>query len=97
MIDYVTVGMRIRYYRQRKGITQEQLAYTVNTSAAYISYIEHAKKKPSLEKIAQISKTLGVTIDELVLVSDEIPDQFNEIEILEGQPVKSGAYLKLVT
>lgn len=66
MIDYVTIGKRIRYYRQRKGFTQERLAYAINTSPTYISYIERAKKKPSLEKIVQISEVLEVSVNDLV-------------------------------
>ena len=66
MIDYKEVGRRIRYYRRRKGITQEQLAFEINTSAAYLSNIERAIKKPSLQKLILISEVLEITIEDLI-------------------------------
>lgn len=66
MIDYKAVGKRIRYYRRKRGITQEQLAFEINTSAAYLSNIERAIKKPSLQKLIQISEVLEISINDLV-------------------------------
>ena len=71
MVDYEEVGKRIRYCRRRKGITQEQLAFEINTSAAYLSNIERAKKKPSLQKLIQIAEVLEVSIEELVSPSSD--------------------------
>ena len=66
MVDYKEVGKRIRYYRQKRNFTQEQLAFDINTSAAYLSNIERAIKKPSLQKLIQISEVLEISIDDLV-------------------------------
>lgn len=65
-INYNTVGLRIRRYRMERKITQEELAFRVNTSASYISNIEHGHKKPSLEKLAEIADVLNVTINDLI-------------------------------
>lgn len=65
-VNYHTVGERIRNYRLDKGITQEELAFRVNTSSAYISNIENAKKRPSLNKLIEISEVLGVTVNDLI-------------------------------
>ena len=62
MLDYYVIGSRIRHYRLERGITQEVLAFQVNSSAAYISRIERGQKKPSLEK-------LFVTLNDLVYTS----------------------------
>ena len=66
MINYEDVGKRIRYYRQSLGMTQEQLAFDVETSAAYISNIERAIKKPSLQKLLQVAEALDVSIEDLL-------------------------------
>lgn len=66
MVDYKEVGRRIRYYRQKRNITQEQLAFDIDSSAAYLSNIERAIKKPSLQKLIQISEALEISIDNLV-------------------------------
>lgn len=62
MINYEDVGKRIRYYRQSLGMTQEQLAFDVETSAAYISNIERAIKKPSSQKLLQVAEALDLLL-----------------------------------
>lgn len=32
MIDYSEVGKRIKYYRQKRGLTQEQLAFDIHSA-----------------------------------------------------------------
>ena len=63
-IDYKLVGRRIREYRERENLTQEELAFAIKTSASYVSRIERAVKKPSLDKIVDIAEILGVTVND---------------------------------
>ena len=65
-LDYKQIGKRIRRYRLARNITQEEMAFQVGTSAAYISNIEQGKKKASLKKLCEISEFLGVTVNDLV-------------------------------
>lgn len=65
-INYITVGKRIRRLRTAQRITQEELAFRIGTSAAFISNIECAKKKPSLQKLSQIAEALDVTVNDLL-------------------------------
>ena len=65
-IDYIIVGKRIKQFRSKKRLTQEELAFQIGTSAAYISNIESGKKKPSLQKLAQIAEVLDVTINDFI-------------------------------
>ena len=69
MLDYYVIGSRVRHYRLQRGITQETLAFQVNSSAAYISRIERGQKKPSLEKLFEIAEVLHVTINDFVYIS----------------------------
>lgn len=66
MIDYIVIGSRIRQYRQERGITQEDLAFQINSSTAYISNIERGIKKPSLEKLVVIAEVLHVTVNDFI-------------------------------
>ena len=66
MIDYAIVGSRIRKFRSNQGITQEELAFRINTSTSYISNIERGIKKPSLQKLIEIAEAIHVTINELI-------------------------------
>ena len=63
-LDYKIIGKRIKEIRKKKRLTQEKLAEMCNLSASYISYIESAKnKKPSLESLVKLGKSLDVTVD----------------------------------
>lgn len=57
-IDYKMVGNNIRKYRERNNLTQEELGFAIKTSAAYVSEMERAVKKPSLDKLADIAEIL---------------------------------------
>lgn len=65
-MDYQKIGRRIRELRLQQGYTQEALAEAVNLSPPYISHIERATKKASLETIFRIAATLNVTLDYLL-------------------------------
>jgi transcriptional regulator with XRE-family HTH domain len=79
-IDYIDVGMRIRYFRRQKRITQEELAFRIESTAAYISSIECGKKKPSLQKLVQISEVLGVTVNDFIYTTTaSVPQSLGEL------------------
>lgn len=65
-MDYEKIGKRIRDLRRQQGYTQETLAEAVDLSAPFISHIERASKKASLETIFRIAKVLNVTVDYLL-------------------------------
>lgn len=62
---YVNLGMRIMYFRKKKGLTQEQLAEKINYSRNQIQRVEKAKAQPSLELIFEIAEVLEVDADKL--------------------------------
>ena len=80
MLDYHSIGNRIRKYRKRCGYTQEELGLSIDTSGPYISNIERAVKKPSLENLADIAEVLGVTLNDLVSSSEADDDYRKDIE-----------------
>jgi len=71
LIDYVSLGKRIRYYRQKCSITQERLAEKVDVSLPHMSRIEGGKTKPSLQVLIDVANALNVTIDQLLYDSVE--------------------------
>ncbi len=54
-INYALIGKRIRETRKQRGLSAEELAEIADLSTVYISYIENAKRKPSLESLIKIS------------------------------------------
>ena len=57
-VDYVLLGTRIKEQRQRRTLTQRQLAEKVNLTPGFVSLIETGKKKPSLEVLIYICEAL---------------------------------------
>ncbi len=83
-IDYTTIGKQIRQYRFYKKITQEEMAFRIGTSAAYISLIECGRKRPSLHKLTLIAEALGVTVNDLLYgqVSGYPQNNLNDINAI---------------
>ena len=65
-MDYITLGQNIKKYRKQRNLTQEKLAEAISISAVFMSQIENAKGKPSLETVVNIANALSVSIDILV-------------------------------
>ncbi|MBQ9856249.1 MAG: helix-turn-helix transcriptional regulator [Clostridia bacterium] len=62
----MTLGKRIAQDRQEKGLTQEALAQAMNVSAQAVSKWENDQTCPDITSLPQLSRILGVTVDELL-------------------------------
>ena len=71
-MDYEKIGMRVRIFRRRKGLSQEQLAELIDISVPHMSHIETGNTKLSLPVFVALSEALGVRADELL--NDPAPD-----------------------
>lgn len=60
------VGNKVRRFRKKMGLTQEDVAYKVGISRAYMGYIEQGRNIPSLEVLEKIARVLKVKISELL-------------------------------
>jgi DNA-binding XRE family transcriptional regulator len=56
----------IRVWREYRGISQQELAERAGISVPYLSQIEKAKRKGSLEVLNTIARVLKVSLDDLV-------------------------------
>jgi len=68
------LGRRIRYLRNRRGFTQEQLGEKANVNYKYLGAIERGERNPSTDNLAKIAKALGVQLHELFALEHEIED-----------------------
>ena len=71
MIDYKTVGQRIRAVRLQKKLTQEKLAEAAGVGVTHISHIETGNSIPSLQVTVDIVNALGCSMDELLCMEVE--------------------------
>ncbi len=65
------IGNQIKSLRRQRGITQEQLAQTLNVSAQAVSKWERGAAAPDIELLPDISAFFGVSIDTLFALSDD--------------------------
>lgn len=56
----------IRKIRREKGMIQSDLHQKPEVDRVYMSNIENGNKNPTLLTITNITKTLGVSVDELL-------------------------------
>lgn len=63
MINYMTIGRRVRDARRKQRMCQAELAFRVGVTTSYISYIETGYKHMSLETLIHIANALEVTAD----------------------------------
>lgn len=67
--DVAAIGIKIRKYREEKGMSAAQLAEAAEISRSYLSELENNKgdhKRPSADKLYAIGKALGVSMSELL-------------------------------
>jgi len=64
-------GIRVRTLRQRKGLSQEELAFRAKVHRTYMGGIERGERNPSLLNITRISDALDVGLPELFNYTDQ--------------------------
>ena len=98
-VDYLQVGQRIKRLRNQQGMTQEVLAETASLSVPYISHLERAVKKGSLETLTRIAAALGVTVHELLGIPHSEKEAFlpDMTSVLEDCSPKERKFLLEVT
>jgi transcriptional regulator with XRE-family HTH domain len=82
--DHVALGRALRQVRERRGLTQELVAFDAGVSDEYLGRVERGSLNPSFSLLLQIARTLGLTAGELVGVYERI---LREIDPQAGQDV----------
>jgi putative transcriptional regulator len=67
----VSFRTRIKEFRARYDMTQEDLAMKVGVRRETISFLERGKYNPSLKLAHEVSRALNTSIDELFIFDDE--------------------------
>ncbi len=64
------MGNRLRQLRKNKGLTLEQMAVALGTSAVNISRYERGERQPKLETLSKIANYFGVSVPYLLEYDD---------------------------
>lgn len=57
----------IKYYRLKRGLSQEELAEFLGTTPVYLSSLENAKRNIRIDYVEHIANTLEVNIKDLFI------------------------------
>jgi XRE family transcriptional regulator, regulator of sulfur utilization len=75
----MNIGSSIRYFRLRRGFSQEKLAEALGSTASYISLIENSQRQPGLPMVERIASKLEVPVPILMFFAmdenDVAPDK----------------------
>lgn len=66
------LGKNIRTLRLNQGISQEELAFKIDSARNFIGCIERAEKSPTIYTLFRIAQALNIKIEEIVKDIDEI-------------------------
>jgi len=69
-------GQILQEFRQKRGLSQEQLGFESGYHRTYISLLERGRKSPSLNTIFRLSTALKITPSEML---QRIEAQFENI------------------
>lgn len=87
-MDRKLLGRRIREERMRIGLTQEQIAESINVSTTYVGFIERGERSVTLEKLILLAECFHLPIDALL---HEVPNDGPEAKENKMQSVWSQA------
>ena len=65
------VGAKIKYLRQKHGLSQEALALTCDMNPAFLGHVERGMRSPTLNTLQRICDGLGITLTELLLTETD--------------------------
>lgn len=65
-----TIGDRLRYERQKMGLTQEELANTMSVTKNCIGSWEHGRTMPDILILNKLAEIFGIEIKDFLLEPD---------------------------
>lgn len=83
VIDYKSLGARIKYYRKLKGITQQQLSELIDVVPSNVSNVERGANHISLPNLVKVANALEVSVDQLLCESLEVSNYDLKQDIAE--------------
>jgi transcriptional regulator with XRE-family HTH domain len=94
----ISVGTRIRAWRQTRGLSQFELASRAGFSARHVSFIETGRAHPSREAVLALGEVLGLPFRERnrLLESAGFADVFRETSISAGEMAHMRGMLQFI-
>ncbi len=84
----LNIGEKLREFRTRKGLTQENVAELLEMSVGNYAHIEQGKTKVTIQKLQEIAEKLQTDIFELLTLGEK-----NTFYIQENKDNSQNAYI----
>lgn len=82
------IGANITSYRKRAGLTQAGLAEKLNYSDKAVSKWERGESVPDVVTLAQLAEQFGVTVNDLLVDPNELPEDTGKVQQAMEQVVE---------
>lgn len=82
------IGANIVAYRKRMGMTQARLAERLNYSDKAVSKWERGESAPDVLTLAQLAELFDVTVNELLVDPNALPENTGAVERVMGRAVE---------
>lgn len=69
----IELGLRIRYYRKQRKISQEKLAELSSLHPTYIGQVERGEKNATIESLFHIARGLDIPLSKLFEHIEDVP------------------------
>ncbi len=92
--DSLTLGRRLRHFRNHAGLTLKELAERTGTTSSHLSLIENGHREPRLALLKDLAAALNLDVASL-LVSEPPPERRAVLEIELQRAQRSPHYLAL--
>jgi len=60
------VGLNLKHYREKSGLSQEAFAFQCGLHRTYVSGVERGVRNPTVVVLAKIAKALGIGPEKLL-------------------------------
>lgn len=82
-MGWTAVQTRIKEYRTRVSLTQEDLAKKVGVRRETIVFLEQGKYNPSLKLAHDVAQALHAKIDDLFIFEDDEPEPETRVVLVD--------------
>lgn len=88
------IGKRIKEFRNKRGMTQDELADLLGTTKQTVSRYENGERQANQDILFELSNIFNVSIDEFFPKKEHITDEFERaLKMTEGLDVKDMEFL----
>jgi transcriptional regulator with XRE-family HTH domain len=83
----IAIGHRLKKLRELRGLSQGQIAASINSTQNYVSLLEHDKRKPSLSTLEALAQSLECSVGDFF--QEELAEPSFDMQALkmESEPV----------